>query len=82
MKYSEQCHEAKLTRVIGGEIPDKLLRRPQTFPSLKFARRDAVQPCKERHMIRGLLEKSNRVYVLHRYALQNSKHSGRMWLIL
>ena len=44
-----------------------------------FARQDAVQPCKKSYMIRWSQEKSNVSVCLVK--LQNSKHSGKMWLI-
>ena len=47
---TENCHEAKLTWAIGKEA----FKYPTTqmTTDLKFARQDAVQPCKKSYMIR------------------------------
>ena len=80
---SEQRHEAKLTRVIERRRNTRQITQKTTdFPKFKIraSRWVAVQPCKERHMIRGSLGKS--IVSLCYKKLQNSKHSGKMWLIL
>ena len=81
---SEQRHEAKLTRVIERRRNTRQITQKTTdFPKLKIraSRWVAVQPCKERTWsCRGSLEKSI-VSVCYK-KLQNTKHSGKMWLIL
>ena len=75
---TEHCHEAKLTWAIGKEAfkyPTTQMTTDLAFPSLKFARQDAVQPCKKSYMIRWSQENSN-VSVCS-VKLQNSKHSGK-----
>ena len=79
---TEHCHEAKPTWAIGKEAFKYTTTQMSTdsaFPSLKFARQDAVQPCKKSYMIRWSQEKSNVSVCLVK--LQNSEHSGKMWLI-
>ena len=53
MNYNRtlQCSKAKEGYRKEAKYPPNRLRRLQTFASLKFARRDAVQPCKKSHMI-------------------------------
>jgi len=54
---TKQCHEAELTRAIQRrqKYLTNWLRRLQNFTSLKFARRDAVQPCKKIQKSHGLV---------------------------
>ena len=49
MNYNRtlQCSKAKEGYRKEAKYPPNRLRRLQTFASLKFARRDAVQPCKK-----------------------------------